>query len=64
MLRASKPTSIANSSTDKPPTRRAKIICTIGPACNTETAMRELLRLGMAVEAVLGPLPPPTFRNG
>jgi Asp-tRNA(Asn)/Glu-tRNA(Gln) amidotransferase A subunit family amidase len=24
----------------------------------------QLLRLGMAVEAVLGPLPPPTFRNG
>ena len=23
-----------------------------------------LLSLGMAVEAVLGPLPPPTFRNG
>jgi indoleacetamide hydrolase len=23
-----------------------------------------LLRLGMAIEAVLGPLPPPTFRNG
>src|ERR1700681_1646613 len=49
MLRASKPTSIANSSTDKPPTRRAKIICTIGPACNTETAMRDLLRLGMDI---------------
>lgn len=30
-------------------TRRAKIICTIGPACNTETAMRDLLRLGMDV---------------
>ncbi len=29
--------------------RRAKIICTIGPACNTETAMRDLLRLGMDV---------------
>jgi len=29
--------------------RRAKIICTIGPACNTEAAMRELLRLGMDV---------------
>jgi len=24
----------------------------------------QLLRLGMAIEAVLGPLPPPTFRNG
>src|SRR5271170_131991 len=29
--------------------RRAKIICTIGPACNTEAAMRELLRLGMDI---------------
>jgi pyruvate kinase len=32
-----------------PPTRRAKIICTIGPACNTEAGMRELLRLGMDI---------------
>jgi hypothetical protein len=24
----------------------------------------QLLRLGMAIEAVLEPLPPPTFRNG
>jgi pyruvate kinase len=29
--------------------RRAKIICTIGPACNTEVAMRDLMRLGMDV---------------
>ena len=29
--------------------RRAKIICTIGPACNSEAAMRELLQLGMDV---------------
>ena len=29
--------------------RRAKIICTIGPACNTEAGMRDLLRLGMDV---------------
>jgi len=29
--------------------RRAKIICTIGPACHSEAAMRELLRLGMDV---------------
>jgi pyruvate kinase len=33
----------------KQSSRRAKIICTIGPACNTEAAMRELLRLGMDV---------------
>jgi pyruvate kinase len=31
------------------PTRRAKIICTIGPSCNTEAAMRDLMRLGMDV---------------
>jgi len=29
--------------------RRAKIICTIGPACSTEAEMRDLLRLGMDV---------------
>jgi pyruvate kinase len=29
--------------------RRAKIICTIGPACNSEAVMREMLRLGMDV---------------
>jgi pyruvate kinase len=32
-----------------PGQRRAKIICTIGPACNTEAAMRDLLRLGMDI---------------
>src|SRR5579864_1763309 len=29
--------------------RRAKIICTIGPACHSEADMRDLLRLGMDV---------------
>jgi pyruvate kinase len=29
--------------------RRAKIICTIGPSCNTEPMLRELMRLGMDV---------------
>ena len=29
--------------------RRAKIICTIGPSCSTESAMRDLLRLGMDI---------------
>jgi len=29
--------------------RRAKIICTIGPASNTEAAIRDLLRLGMDI---------------
>src|ERR1700676_1688289 len=32
-----------------PITRRAKIICTIGPACHSEAAMRDLMRLGMDV---------------
>jgi pyruvate kinase len=32
-----------------PGSRRAKIICTIGPACNSEAVMRDLLRLGMDV---------------
>jgi pyruvate kinase len=29
--------------------RRAKIICTIGPACHSEAAMRDLFRLGMDI---------------
>jgi pyruvate kinase len=29
--------------------RRAKIICTIGPSCNTEPRVREFMRLGMDV---------------
>jgi pyruvate kinase len=29
--------------------RRAKIICTIGPSCSSETMMRDLMRLGMDV---------------
>ena len=29
--------------------RRAKIICTIGPSCSTEPALRELIHLGMDV---------------
>jgi pyruvate kinase len=32
-----------------PNQRRAKIICTIGPACRNEAEMRDLLRLGMDV---------------
>jgi pyruvate kinase len=35
--------------TDQPKRRRAKIICTIGPSCNTEAALRDLMRLGMDV---------------
>src|SRR6202162_4514342 len=30
-------------------TRRAKIICTIGPACHSEAAMSDVMRLGMDV---------------
>ncbi len=33
----------------KPSARRAKIICTIGPSCNTEPLLRELMRRGMDV---------------
>src|SRR5207249_1917979 len=31
------------------PLRRAKIICTLGPSCNTEAAIRGLLQVGMDV---------------
>jgi pyruvate kinase len=31
------------------PGRRAKIICTIGPSCNAEPVIRDLMRLGMDV---------------
>jgi pyruvate kinase len=46
---AGRPELIADPSTVQPSARRAKIICTIGPACNTEPAMRDLLRLGMDI---------------
>ncbi|MGB6402622.1 MAG: pyruvate kinase, partial [Candidatus Sulfotelmatobacter sp.] len=39
----------STSSPASPAARRAKIICTIGPACHSEAAMRDLLRLGMDV---------------
>ena len=48
-MKASKPEPIADPSAVKSSPRRAKIICTIGPACNTEAAMRDLLRLGMDI---------------
>src|SRR5581483_5641183 len=38
-----------DTSTPKNASRRAKIICTIGPSCGTESAMRDLLRLGMDI---------------
>jgi pyruvate kinase len=37
------------SSTQANLLRRAKIICTIGPACSSEAGMRDLLRLGMDI---------------
>ncbi len=48
-MKPSKPESIADPTTVKASPRRAKIICTIGPACSTEAAMRDLLRLGMDI---------------
>jgi pyruvate kinase len=39
----------SQSSLNIPSARRAKIICTIGPACHSEAAMRDMLRLGMDV---------------
>ena len=48
-MKRSKPEQIADPATVKPSPRRAKIICTIGPACSTEAAMRDLLRLGMDI---------------
>jgi pyruvate kinase len=32
-----------------PPVRRAKIVCTIGPACDSEECIADLMRLGMDV---------------
>ncbi len=43
--KTSEPAAVASASSP----RRAKIICTIGPACNSESAMREMMRLGMDV---------------
>src|ERR1700731_4218924 len=38
-----------NPSPAPPTIRRAKIICTVGPACNSEPMLRDLMRLGMDV---------------
>ncbi|HUM06080.1 MAG TPA: pyruvate kinase [Terriglobales bacterium] len=43
------PTAPTASNGDALRQRRAKIICTIGPACDTEAAIRDLLQLGMDV---------------
>src|SRR4051812_38390631 len=34
---------------DQQQNRRAKIICTIGPSCSTEAALRQLVQVGMDV---------------
>ena len=50
LLKKSKPAfSSSSEASSKPFRRRAKIICTIGPSCNTEPVLRELMRLGMDV---------------
>ena len=51
---SSDPTALPALNDDAPtslrgPARRAKIICTIGPACNSEAGIRELMRRGMDV---------------
>jgi pyruvate kinase len=47
------PSLLLSSAVETVPTkatgRRAKIICTIGPACHSEAAMRDLFRLGMDI---------------
>jgi pyruvate kinase len=53
-LKASEAQAENNSSRDQSasvcgPQRRAKIICTIGPSCDTEALLGELMRLGMDV---------------
>ena len=40
---------IPDSSLSASPLRRAKIICTIGPSCESEDELRDLMRLGMDV---------------
>jgi len=40
---------LETSAEHRPPLRRAKIVCTIGPASSSESMIRELLRLGMDV---------------
>jgi pyruvate kinase len=51
LLKKSKPDPIAKNfpASSKPARKRAKIICTIGPSCNTEPVLRDLMRLGMDV---------------
>jgi pyruvate kinase len=46
-LKAKTPEAVSITSVSAP--RRAKIICTIGPASNSEAAMRDMMHLGMDV---------------
>jgi pyruvate kinase len=39
----------ADAQAEAMPERRAKIVCTIGPACSSEAMLRELMRTGMDV---------------
>src|SRR5258708_30254809 len=48
-MKPSKPQPASNTALPSPTGRRAKIICTIGPACHSEAAMRDLFRLGMDI---------------
>ena len=53
-MKARKPRADQDLSESQPtpaclPTRRAKIICTIGPSCDSESALCDLMRLGMDV---------------
>ena len=41
--------SIASTAPDSPTTRKAKIVCTVGPASSSEAVLRDLMRLGMSV---------------
>ena len=46
---ASKNFNLLNGESRPPIARRAKIVCTLGPASSTETMIRELMRSGMDV---------------
>ena len=43
------PASNSSPDSETPSVRRAKIVCTIGPACDSEDCIRDLMKLGMDV---------------
>jgi len=49
LLAGDLPSVSALSNGDTTRMRRAKIVCTIGPACDSDTGIRDLMRLGMDV---------------